>query len=150
MVNAEELTGLASADQEVFEPFCELYTARSGVVALREAGYVSQWTVDNDSFVTKVIGFKKIGREPVPPEVTEDYKAFLYEIIEHIKVQAENEETFDAIVISEISTAECGMSMPLIILTSPEYKVLGIWESYFQSNVRRDDKGRKITPNLID
>jgi hypothetical protein len=149
VANAEELSGLESADQEVFEPFCDSYVARSAVRALQNSGYLHKTEIDNDDFFVKIIGFKKVGIEPHPPEMTTDDKAYLYEIIENVKIPTENGKIIDAIVIAEISTSECGMATPLVILTSPEYKVLGLWESYLQFRVRRKEtpKGEYSSPN---
>jgi len=151
---AEELSGLATADQEVSRPFCESFVAKMAVVSLSEAGYLKKGEVINDKNLDiKVIGFKKIGIEPQPPEVTSKDKVYLYEIVERVKVKTAKGNKFNMVVIAEVDTSECGVSSPLVILTAPEYKVLGTWESFLQSQVRFKDtpKGESSYPypNLI-
>jgi hypothetical protein len=150
---AEELSGLPVA-KEVFEPFCELYVERSAAHALQDEGYLSKGEVDNSSFIAKIIGFKKIGIVSVEPEITEDPDNILYQIIIYIKFQGKNEKAYEVVAIDEVSTRECGMTArPLVILTSPEYRILGTWEGWLQAEERhrQTPKGKYSypTPNLI-
>lgn len=150
---AEELSGLPVA-KEMSEPFCELYVERSAAHALQDEGYLDKGGIDNNSFIAQTIGFKKIGIVSVGPEVTEDPDDILYQIIVHIKFQGKNDKAYEVVAIDEVSTRECGMTArPLVILTFPEYRILGTWESWLQAKERhrQTPKGRYShpTPNLV-
>jgi len=149
---AEELSGLPRADMAITEPFCVMAGAKHGVAAIpgtlienqlkgvKPEEYSEKYSdyvrsLKNEALDVTVLGFKKVGKDEVfvkrdsPPVPGYD----VYELIERVRLQVAGKVYFDLIVVSEHDTAECNRSpSPLVILTYPEYKVLGQWESWLQ------------------
>jgi hypothetical protein len=144
-----------SMAQEIINPICDTVVAQTAVQILQIEGYLKREEAKDGDFEAKVIGFKKIGATPLGYGATEvDPDDILYQIIEYIKIKSEKNIIYEAIVVDEISSLECGMTAsPLIILTFPEYKIVGTWESYLQykerSKQNQKEKYPSPTPNLI-
>jgi len=143
--------------EEVTEPFCDQYVTRTVMQHLQDAGYLRKGEIEikNESFEARVIGFKKLGVVYFGPYFKDIPNNILYQIIVHLKTKGEDNTVYEVVAIGEVSTLECEMSRPLVILTSPEYKILGAWQSWLQyeKRVRHSSRGDYSiltpTPNLV-
>jgi hypothetical protein len=136
---------------------------RGDVTPAEFSKYYSHDSVSNGLWTKKItikpIGLKKIGplpwyQELLTPEMPypgdgPDENSTLYELVQHVRVKNEAGKTFEFLVVSNVTDNDCDRSSPLVIETSPQYRVLGAWEDNLQAWERIKKKGKEITPNLI-
>jgi len=155
----------------------DLPPVRDALLTLRSNGYLTLDEVQvhedaavqgrkNMNLTLKTIGLKKIGSIPFyenlvppydPPDPSYPLMPFdsqrlgddLYQMVQYMRLKNAAGKVFEFVVISSVANHDCDISTPLVIQTSPQYRVVGKWEDYLQTWERLKSKGKEITPNLV-
>jgi len=108
--------------------------------------------VKNANIKAQTVGFKRVGPRPWRSDFGGDEPApgeVIYQLVQHVRVTSNGGKNYDFLVSADVSNSSCVLSTPLVVQTSPEYKVIGDWETYLQAYQRGVQGEGKMSPNLI-